>query len=73
MPSRRSTARITARYRVRVRTNASRTASSARTTRCAAEVRCAGWYTPSRHASASVRASRRSVFTRRERVAYIAA
>ena len=46
---------------------------SARTARCAADVRCAARYAPSRHASASVRASRRSVFTRRDRVAYIAA
>src|SRR5262249_34119300 len=38
-----------------------------------AEVRCAGRYAPSRQASASVRASRRSVFTRRLRLAYIGA
>ena len=37
------------------------------------EVRCAGRYAPSLQASASVRASRRSVFTLRLRVAYMAA
>src|SRR5262245_13842006 len=39
-PSRRRTARSTLMYRVRVRTNASRTASCARTVRWAADVRC---------------------------------
>src|SRR5262245_60057471 len=60
-------------HRVLLRTSASRTASSARTRRCLSEVRCARRYAPSRHASANVRASRRSVFTRLLRVAYIAA
>jgi len=64
---------ITATYRVRVFTSASRTASSARTCRCPSEARCAGRYAPSRAASANVLASRRSVFTPRRRVAYIGA
>ena len=60
-------------YLVLVCTNASRTQSCARTCRCRSEVRCAGREEPNLHASASVRASRRSVFTLRLRVAYIAA
>src|SRR5713226_6659479 len=60
-------------YRLRVCTSDSRTESCARTCRCRSEVRCAGRYAPSLQASASVRASRRSVFTLRLRVAYMAA
>lgn len=72
-PSRRTSAFATLMNRVRARTSASRTASSARTCRRAGVVRWAGRYAPSRSASAKVRASRRSVFTRRDRVAYIGA
>src|SRR5215813_9305446 len=60
-------------YRVLVLTSPSRTASSARTRLYSSEVRCARRYAPRRQASANVRASRRSVFTRLLRVAYIGA
>lgn len=72
-PSRRQSDFASTMYRARVRTSVSRTTSSARTCRWASLVRCAGRYAPVWHASASVRASRRSVFTRRERLAYIGA
>jgi len=48
--------------RARDRTRLSRTVCSARTWHCSSEVRCAGRYAPSLHASASARASRLSVF-----------
>ncbi len=72
-PSRRTSAFATAMYRVRVRTSASRTASSARTWRRASDSRYAGRYAPVAHASSSVRASRLSVLVRRDRSAYIGA
>jgi hypothetical protein len=57
----------------RVRTKASRTVSRARTCRWASDSRCAGRYASTRQASASARASRRSVLIFRVRVAYIGA
>ncbi len=72
-PSRRTNAFASAMYRVRVRTSASRTASSARTCRRASERRYAGRHAPISHASINVCASRLSVLVRRERLAYIGA
>jgi hypothetical protein len=60
-------------HRVRLRTKASRTVSTARTCRWRSDVRGAGWYAPSRQAWARASALRRSVLTRRRRWAYIGA